>query len=366
MAYGIHSGGGDIADNAYDCSDCDDDCTDSPQDIRLQLRQLIQHLRYYDLQRISLEKKGGRIADLNRITRLLTQPVFVERRFFGKRQVALTDRDALEHALSGVHPNLYISVRQRPAGMPVYYIYRIARCWDANYHFIVEEVYISLDYPRSNPRFAKLMHGGHEKFFLNMAPFRQGYAGMTGFNDPEDRRRIDDFLCDHVGRHVFQSAWHEDQQLGNALAAQLAMPDFRYAIELLYLCLSADPCELRGAVTEEMKEFFRIVYPQPAIRALLNILPNLDGSRLNDLYHRAIELYQLLSKAFSQFLASKVPWGCQNARISLWKVLYANVSRLDLVGQSLQKNRSMEVAKNRLVQVSRFVVLELATEKNVS
>ena len=335
----------------------------SPTDIRAELDPLIKCLQFYDTRRVSLERFGGRMEDLKILTRILTDPVTLPHGS-GATQAPLTDQDRIKQALFHIHPNLHMSVRQLPFGMPVYYLYRKMRCWDANYHFVIEEFYTSPGYPRQNTKFIKLMHGGHETFYLNMAPFRTPYAEMTRQKDPEDRRQIDDFLCDGVGRHVFQSAWHEDQQLGNAISKVLDLPEFQYAIELLYLCLSADPCELRSAVTEEMKLFFRNIYPQPAICRLLEILPGFDGALLNNLSNMALDLYKYLSKEFGRFLASEILWGHLGEPTPLWKIIYANSSRLETIGRALRAAPRIDKAKQRLMKVSQSVISALLDTGN--
>jgi len=112
-------------------------------------------------------------------------------------------------------------------------------------------------------------------------------------------------------------------------------------IELLYLCLSVELCELRSEVKEPMIRFFKEIYPQPAISSFLVKLTRLDGGILNDLPQRAGELYKRLLQAFGRFLEIEVCWGSRKQQMPVWKLLYGNYYRLDLVGKSLKRDKQL-------------------------
>lgn len=166
---------------------------------------------------------------------------------------------------------------------------------------------------------------------------------------------VDDLLY-RVGRHALQAAWHEDQHLGILAATHLGLDNFRQAIELLYLTLSGDLCELRGAATDDMRTFFETVYPQPAIHALLNRLSHIDGDALNELPRNALKLYARLSRAFGEFLAVETTWGHRRARLPLYQILFANVQRFDTVAPSLLKDTGVMLAAKRLEEEARKII----------
>jgi hypothetical protein len=136
---------------------------------------------------------------------------------------------------------------------------------------------------------------------------------------------------------LFQAAWHEDQVVGVLAAQYLDLPILKQAIELLYLCLSGDLCELRWVLTEPLCRFFEQVYVQPALSRFLRRLPELDGRTLNMLSEeRAQRLYRTLMSDFRRFLDVKVPWGMQLSLVPLYKLLFANVARLHLIADDLR------------------------------
>ena len=145
------------------------------------------------------------------------------------------------------------------------------------------------------------------------------------------------------------------------VATHVDLLALRQAIELLYLCLSGDLCELRGAITPAMLRFFTQIYPQPAIHTLLVRLQQLDGSALNALPQRALPLYVRLAQAFNRFLAIDIPWGYRQLQVPLAKVLWGNVSRLELVGKRLSNHQAVREAAARLEAVAQEVIERVLT-----
>ncbi len=296
------------------------------------LAPLVHRLERYDRTRQKLEQTGGRTSDLERLLRFLQSPFEVTCR--GRTtQITLakpsTVRDALYDAGSGVH----MQVRQRVTKLPVYYLCRTRRDYWQEYGMVVEDLYVSPDYPMVDDRFVTLMNGSHETYFLRLSPLRERAHALLG--EASGRHQLDDLLLG-AGRHVFEAAWHEDQRLGVEIARHLGLPRFAQAIELLYLCLSGELCELRAAIDERMLAFFEVVYPQPAVRGFLELLTRLDGGAMGDLPQRALRLYARLSAAFNQFLSLQVPWGEAGGATALGKLCFANFPRIALVGELLR------------------------------
>jgi hypothetical protein len=321
------------------------------------LRSLMDHLREYDTRRVRLEREGGRVSDLRIISNLLNSSVPVNSRF-GIRKVTLTNPGSLRNVVRDIDFDLHMDVRQRHNQMPVYYLCRVRRDYWGEYSLVVEDLYMSPGYPLTDRRFVKLMETGHEVYYLRLSQFRERAADMARENGSAPKWKVDDILYD-LGRHVFQAAWHEDQRLAVMAATQLGLPRFHHAIELLYLCLSGELCELRNAVNESMFRFFEEIYPQPAIRAFLEVLSDLDGGMLNDLPQRAGNLYGRLSRAFSRFIGTEVIWGHRNLQIPLWKILYGNFSRFDLAEKRLMGDKELVAAALRLETESQAVINQM-------
>jgi len=329
-------------------------------EIRGALSPLIGQIRKYDALRLTLEREGGRVSDLGSIAGVLNTPLTIQSRF-GAKEVQLTEQVELREAIRGVDFDVHLDVRQLPTHLPVYYLCRVRRDYWGEYSLIVEDLYMSPGYPMTDQRFIKLMSAGHEVYFLRLSPFREGVAGMAKVEDETAAGTVDTILYG-LGRHVFQAAWHDDQRMGVLAGTHLGLPRFRQAIDLLYLCLSGELCELRGAVNDRMLRFFEEVYPHPPIRALLEMLTRLDGGMINDLPQRSRGLYKRLQKSFKGFLAAEVTWGPRRLRMPLWKLLCGNFSRLPLVATTLGENRQLASASAALEKAAEEVIGELLAE----
>ena len=119
---------------------------------------------------------------------------------------------------------------------------------------------------------------GHETHHLRVSPFRASLLKSLKSLAPEAADAEADRRLYRIGNLVLRAAWHDDQRLAMSAAQHFRLPAFQQAIELVYLCLSGDLSELRVAAAEPaVTEFFRKVYPQPAIATLLDRLPELPG-----------------------------------------------------------------------------------------
>jgi hypothetical protein len=336
-------------------------CYSKPLDIHSALMPLISQIRKYDALRLKLEREGGNVAHLNEITFILSEVFSIKGRF-GEKKARLKNQDSVLTAIRDMDWDLHLDIRQLHTYMPVYYLFRVRRDYWGEYSLIAEDFYMSPGYPVTDKRFIRAMSMGHEVFFLRLSQFRKGLAGIESVVDDALDERIDSILY-ALGRNVFSAAWHEDQMLGILTAKHLGLPNFHEAIELLYLCLSGELCELRGAVTTDKKmiQFFKEVYKQQAICSLLELLNNMDGRMLNDLPRRAGGLYKRLLQAFSDFLGVEVKWGSRNLQMPVWKLLYGNFSRLDLVGKVLRREKELLDAAKRLNAESLAVTNELLT-----
>lgn len=325
-------------------------------DIHASIAPLIERIKEYDTLRVRLEQKGGRLFDIPRLTSLLTAPVSVETRF-ETYKVSLVNQNTMKQAVRDIHWDIRIGIRQLPTQMPVYYICRTRRDYWAEYSLIVEDYYRSPAYELGDGRFVKLMQAGHENYFLRVADFRSAASAIVREDSGDDRKKTDRLLYD-IGRHVLQAAWHDDQRLGRLAADYLNLPRFFWSVELLYLQLGGELCELRSSLNKRLLAFFESVYPQPAIRYFLEILATLDGDRLNDLPVRAVQLYRRLSRAFSRYLSTEIHWGRHGAILPLWKVLYSNFNRLKLIGGRIKNDLRLVAASAELEAAAVEVIVQ--------
>jgi len=335
-------------------------------DIVHALQPLVQQLRAYDSLRQRLELHGGDIADLKCISHVLKQSCLIQGRY-QNHAVSLSDQHAVRRAIHDIGAyNLRLEVRQGENKMPLYYICRIRGDYWSEYRLIVEDLYRSPGYPLIDRRFVRIMRGGHEVNYLRLSQFRGGSGELLAERlgkreDPPTPAEVDGLLY-RVGRYVLQSAWHEDQRLATMTAYHFRLPQFRNAIELLYLCLTGDICELRSAADPALTKFFHQVYPQSGISGFIEAVGALDGARLNSLPEQALGLYYHLCNAFSCFLEVRVNWGYRRLSVPLYKILYANYSRVALIAASLIGEESIKGAAKVLECEARTIIAEIVGE----
>ncbi|MCI0413733.1 hypothetical protein L0222_13150 [bacterium] len=328
-------------------------------DAKIVLDVLIQHLGYYDDLRVKLEKQGGELSDLNRIADALSREFMITDRFGDGLQVSLIQPELLQQAVFlAVAEDVHLAVRQTEAGMPVYYLCRIHRDFWSEYSLIVEDLYRSPGYPSLDERFVKLMVGGHERYHLRISQFRRALAKLLLNQNETSEKKVDEILY-NAGRHIYQAAWHEDQLPAVLCATHFSLPKFKQAVELLYVCLSGELCELRGMIDDNLLQFFKKIDPQPAIAGLLRVLAVTEGSTINEISEKALKLYTRLNKAFGRFLRIDVIWGERQLPVPLYKLVFANFSRLNLVSSALKKNDSLSLATTQLETEASAIIDEI-------
>ena len=299
------------------------------------LQELLKTLREYDLLRLILEKRGGNMKLVTAITQLLDAKVHVSGPY-GRQEVSLNRPDALRSALGMVgQTDVKFNIRRLEHGLPAYYIARIHRDWWGIYSLIVEDVHLSPGYPLLDPRFARIMTVGRERYYLRLSLFREQVAAMFTGNEKEIRTQADALLYD-LGRCVFQGAWHTDQRFAFVFANVFNLPQLRNAIELVYLSLSCDLSALRRFLTPAMQQFFDDCYGNPGISQLLHQLETMTGTEMNEISQRGLEAYQQLANAMNNALAEEIRWTSSwQGAMPLWKIVVANVNRLDTVKKQL-------------------------------
>jgi len=331
-------------------------------DMRRGVEPLLEQIRQYDAIRQRLACEGGHVSDFSAIADILSRKVKI-RGSYREYDVSLVERSEIRALMSEIGMGeLQLDVRLLPNQWPVYYLCRIRNDYWSVYSLVVEDIYMSPDYPLCDERFARLLQYGHESYYLRLSQFRSRVEQCLASDRKEALDTwyspVDRILYD-MGRYVFQAAWHEDQRPGVLAAIHFGMPEFRNAIELLYLCLSGELCELRSAANEKMMQFFKEVYAQPAIHAFLSMLCNLDGEALNRVPQKALKQYSRLSKAFGRFLNEKISCDAWRMQVPVYKIVLGNLYRLDLITNDLEKDHGFARAVERLKTESRAVIGEI-------
>lgn len=314
-----------------------------------ELEPLLAVMREVDALRQHLEQVGGHMAHLAEMTKLLNRQVTLGDRHF-RMTTSLSRPLELRRAVRNVEWDLRFQVRQLHHGLPVYYLARTNQDYFSEYTLIVEDLHLSPGYPMPDPSFVKLMTGmGHEEYMLRLSPFREKLERFGKRKRKEARQNDLDLesVLYRAGRLIFETAWNEDQRLALLIADHLDIPSMRHCLELLYLVLGGDHCEIRGQLDTDLVAFFGThgVYPQPAIHAFLKQLTRLDGGRLGTLPQEAQPFYSALGTPYSKLLAVEIPREHGEFNVPLYKLLYANTTRLDTVTREI---RSVPAARQAI------------------
>jgi hypothetical protein len=312
-------------------------------------------LKDYEKMRVQLETQGGGVQLLEQLTLLLNKPIKIQTRW-GESTACLANQKALREMIRDVgRYEVHLDIRKLDYGLPVYYLFRKNEDHWYDYSLIVEDLYQSPGFPLIDERFVKMMRMGHEEYALRLSQFRPALIEAYAKTAKNDER-----WCDHIlyqaGRYVFQAAWHDDQRPGFLTANAFDLIKFRQALELLYLCLSGELCELRSAVDDELLLFFDKVYQQLTIRQFMQKLIKLEGSEINDIPQTTLSLYGKLSQAFNRFLGTEVPWGIHNRTSPLFKLVFANINRLSMVSEKVKEKKSVSDAATQLERTAGDII----------
>jgi hypothetical protein len=347
---------------------------------------LLTRLREYDTLRITLEENGGDTNAVQQIIDVLRKPIALSNAG-DHDNPALTDQVKLKGLIAQLgYGNIFLDIRKQLHGLPVYYLCRVSHDYWSEYSLIIEDLYISPGYPLVDERFAKLMNMGHESYFMRMSSFRDKLKSQIKINAYDVDYNFDNYLY-QMGRYCFGSMWHEDQRPAFAAAKNFGLTQFQQAIELLYLCLSADLCELRSHTTNEMVGFFEDIYPQPSIHTLLEKLPLVEGTELNQLPKLAIQLFKRLNNAFQTFMETEVspnhllyhplqtimvnetkmpPIARNTKKIPLYKLVFGNFYQLDILASILHRDERFKKAAGKLEKEAKQIIAEIIKPLAVS
>jgi hypothetical protein len=326
---------------------------------------LIRQIKTYDEYRQNFEQQGGTIKNLATLSVILSKEICLEG-CYGQTKVALTDPGAVRSSLYDIDYGLHLQVRELPSGMPCYYLCRIKDIYFSDYNSLaIEDLYCSPGYPIPDKRFVRLMKRGKEKSFLRLSPFREiikkGLQGKKKRGRSIERET--DRILYNLGRYVLGPAWHEDQFPGMQAADHFGLTLFPQVVELLYLDLSGELCELRSRIDMDMLDFFQATYSQPAIFEFLKKLKDLNGAELNELPKEGLRNYVNLQKALPHFLRIEIPWGKRATKLPLNILLLGNFSRLDLVGKALNNSKEAVPAKKRLEKEVQKIIRMITKKK---
>jgi hypothetical protein len=323
----------------------------SPANCLSPLTPLLDIFGEYDRVRQSLIQSGGSLGDIERVTFLLRKKVSISING-SEHVVSMNDPAGLQEMLGAFKNNvLYLDRRIADYGFPAYYLCRLYRDPRDALTVVVEDLYKSTGYDIADGRFARFFRLGREVSFLRLSRYRPATSRMLAAGNECGSRVVDDLLYE-LARGVLNSMWQEDQRLAMLTAHYFGLPRFRQAVELLYLILASDLCELRAGRKKTWLLFFQRVYVQPAIESLLDLLPDMYGTDLGNLRKRALDQYLILCRAFRSFLVAPVQRGSYQGEVPLYKLVFGNLTRLDRISRELSAGKSIESESERLEGLS--------------
>ena len=341
----------------YDATDYGYGYRSRPVCQREHLDPLLNRLKEYDELRMSLINRGGSFSRLEQLTDLLRQEIVIPVETVPK--FSLIDQKALKSALDYFdNGDLVLDIRQQQYGFPIYYLCKVKNDYYNTYNSVVEDLYISPGYTFHDNRLVKLMDWGHQYLYLRLSLFRQQFM-LACKDDPETNKINIDRELSRIGSQVLQYAWHEDQNLGIYVSEHFGLTNFRRAVELVYLCLTADLCELRANTDKVLLKFFDQVCYQPAIHGFLISLQNASDLPIVALQQKARNCYSRLLKTFNKLLTCNVAWGASRQPLPLYKLICANMFRLDIVWQEIVTNKEVHAVTGELEKLAAECIEEI-------
>jgi len=333
----------------------------TPGDVKDALAPIMARIRDYDRIRVQLEERGGQVKDLLKLKKLLLDNIEFPGRRHDMGNIKLGDRDALRRAVLTLgRGGASIGIRTTPQGFPVYYLCRTSRGYWGERTMILEDLCLSQGYPMDDVRYVKFTStSGRERGYLRISPYR--FLARSSLSEEVADETNVDKLLEKIGRQFFQAAWDDDQRIAFAVADALGMPQFKNAVELLYFCLSSDLSELRNDMTEDMQCFLSGYKPE--VDAFMQTLSSYDGMGITQLQADAPKLYKRLQKQFSRFIKTEILWGEGGYKVPLYKIIFANFSRLQRIGEMVQQNDDIEEAA-KILEYEASEVISLLINRN--
>lgn len=327
------------------------------------MQDLTSLLCRYDAVRHTLEQSGGGLEMVSYLTHLLNYKCSITGPL-GEEKVMLSQPDYLRSALVNVgQSDIKFNVRRLDHGLPAYYVARIHLDWWGIYSLIVEDIHLSPGYPLLDRRFARIMQSGRERYYLRLSLFREAVGPLFSSAGEELGLRKDTFLYE-LGRCIFQGAWHLDQRFAFLFSETFEVPRLRNAFELIYLCLSSDLSALRRFLTPEMQAFFDVCHPNPGISRLLACLGSMNAAAMGDVKHRALDAYRHLVNGINEAFAAELPWPASwHGPIPLWKIVVANINRLEKVREQIGREPGLAGVIQGLDAVARTCIAGVLEEQ---
>ncbi len=302
---------------------------------------------------LKIREKSAGAKDMDKLRNLFTKPLFDNPALSLQTPEDLCA--AVRDAENGDH---LLQVRKAAEGPPSYFLGRVYSPIGLPYPLILEGIHRSPHFPTLDDSFEKLFDRGREKWFMRLDDLRRPTRNFLQIIDGAGSHDVDDFLI-RLGSSILGAARHEDQIPAKKAAALLGLPEFTQAMELLYFCLSADLAAIRNNLETKTVDFFENALPHAPLHGLLARLPSMSGKAVDALPHQALAQYHRLAAAFRDLLDAHTEWGRPPSPTPVYKILYANLWRIDLIKKQIKESDEIARAREKLITSSNTAVDEI-------
>lgn len=316
------------------------------------LEHLITQLNRADQLKSDLYYNTISLEKLRNMKAVLEEKITLENHY-EKATFSLSERLELNRAFSRIGLwDLSIHLQRDKHNFPSYLLCESVENYFGNYGIVLADFYRSPQYEIPDERFVSLMNMGHEKLYMRMSIFREDIESR------KEAANLDvDRLLKNLGEDFFSGAWHEDQIVTFILADRMEVQALKEATEDIYSILSLDLSAIRNSYTSDVKWFFAKVFPRKSLGMLFNKIEKANASDFKYLEQRARHWYKELGAHFSSFLSTKVEY--RNCTLPVYKLIFANIFRLELIAEVLNKQASLKDPLQIIRDISTEAIREL-------
>lgn len=287
----------------------------------VKLEPLLLVLDEYSFLLNDLHESSVSLAKLKNIQELLKRDI----QFDSETFQLLNSREKIQSCFQEIDLDLVLEKRRIEFNLPVYYLCEYStQHYFGDYNLILHDFYRNDYFKLQDKRFVPVTYSYTEKYALRLSQFLTAEAFSSFGEEQSAFEKIK-----RLGETLLQAMWDPQQFLAFQICQFFGMENLRQAIELIYLVNGTNVSVLRQLVDDSITKFFEVVYPHPYVVAYLKRIQNLDGREFKTIQTNALDLYGLLNESLSNLLNMEVIWGRGNTNQILYKVLFANLYRLE-------------------------------------
>jgi len=307
---------------------------------------LLSVLNEYSYLLGDLHKSSVSLVKLKEIQQLLKQDI----RICSEPFKLLDNREKIQSCFDEIDLDIVLEKRRIEFNLPVYYCTEFSnQHFYGDYDLLLKDFYKSEYFDFQDHRFIPVTLRYSEKHALRLSQFQTSQAIAVYGDEQTAYEKIK-----HIGETVLQAMWDKNQNLAFRMCQFFEMKLLQQAIELIYLVNGTNVTVLRRLIDNEVMKFFEQVYTQPYVVAYLKRIQSLEGSEFKAIQSSALEVYGLLNETLSNLLEIEIPWGSDRRHQSLYKVLFANLNRLDQCAE-IKTEEMMKKVKYIEAHIEKYV-----------